>query len=138
MGVAIHLGIRLTEYDQRIRTFIPHYEEMLSVVAQAASWTARHATIVDLGVGTGALASRCLASVPGARVIGIDVDAGVLRMAERRLARQWPRATRHGDRLAPLTDQFEWAASRKGSRAVVPARAEPGAVQFRRPRSRSP
>ena len=28
MGVATHLGIDLREYDQRIRTFIPDYEEI--------------------------------------------------------------------------------------------------------------
>ena len=59
MGVASHLGIKLTEYDSRIRTFIPHYEEMLDVAAAAIPPRAR--TIVDLGIGTGALSSRCLA-----------------------------------------------------------------------------
>ena len=33
MSVATHLGIDLGEYDARIRTFIPHYEEMLDVAA---------------------------------------------------------------------------------------------------------
>jgi hypothetical protein len=28
MGVATHLGIKLGEYDARIRTFIPDYEEI--------------------------------------------------------------------------------------------------------------
>jgi hypothetical protein len=58
MSVASHLGIELSEYDSRIRTFIPHYEEMLDVGAAAIPPAAR--TIVDLGVGTGALSSRCL------------------------------------------------------------------------------
>ena len=34
MGVASHLGIQLTEYDRRIRTFIPDYEEMLDAAAK--------------------------------------------------------------------------------------------------------
>ena len=34
MGVATHLGIKLSEYDARIRTFIPDYEEMLGVAAE--------------------------------------------------------------------------------------------------------
>ena len=46
MGVASHLGIKLTEYDSRIRTFIPHYEEMLGVAAAAIPPRAR--TIVEL------------------------------------------------------------------------------------------
>jgi tRNA (cmo5U34)-methyltransferase len=83
MGVATHLGIKLTEYDSRIRTFIPHYEEMLGVAAAAMPPRAR--TIVDLGVGTGALSARCLESAPRARAVGIDVDPEILALAARRL-----------------------------------------------------
>src|SRR5215831_1860740 len=35
MSVASHLGIDLNDYDSRIRTFIPHYEEMLDVAGAA-------------------------------------------------------------------------------------------------------
>jgi tRNA (cmo5U34)-methyltransferase len=83
MGVASHLGINLSEYDTRIRSFIPHYEEMLEV--GAAAIPARARTIVDLGIGTGALSSRCLATVPGARCVGIDVDPEILALAGDRL-----------------------------------------------------
>ena len=83
MGVASHLGIKLTEYDSRIRTFIPHYEEMLDVAAAAIP--SRTRTIVDLGIGTGALSSRCLTSAPRARTVGIDVDPEILALASRRL-----------------------------------------------------
>ena len=83
MGVASHLGIKLSEYDSRIRTFIPHYEEMLDVAAAAIP--SRTGTIVDLGVGTGALSSRCLAAAPRARTVGIDIDPGILALAGRRL-----------------------------------------------------
>ena len=83
MGVATHLGIRLTEYDQRIRTFIPHYEEMLDAAAAVVGSGAR--TIVDLGIGTGALAARCLAGARRASVIGIDADQEILTLAARRL-----------------------------------------------------
>ena len=37
MGVASHLGIQLDEYDARIRTFIPRYERMLDVAADAVA-----------------------------------------------------------------------------------------------------
>lgn len=94
MGVASHLGIRLTEYDSRIRTFIPHYEEMLDVAAAAIP--ARTRTIVDLGIGTGALSSRCLTAAPGARTVGIDVDPDILALAGRRL----------GDRASLTTGSF--------------------------------
>src|SRR5471030_3235528 len=83
MGVATHLGIKLTEYDSRIRTFIPHYEEMLDVAAAAISPRAR--AIVDLGIGTGALSARCLQTAPRARTTGIDVDPDILALAARRL-----------------------------------------------------
>ena len=83
MSVATHLGIDLAEYDARIRTFIPHYEEMLDVAASAIHPGSQ--TIVDLGIGTGALSARCLTSAPQARIIGIDADAEILKAAARRL-----------------------------------------------------
>ena len=86
MSVASHLGIRLSEYDARIRTFIPDYERMLDVAASLVPQSAR--TLVDLGVGTGALAARCLERVPRAHVVGIDVDPEILSLAARRLGKR--------------------------------------------------
>jgi ubiquinone/menaquinone biosynthesis C-methylase UbiE len=86
MSVAAHLGIRLAEYDTRIRTFIPDYEAMLEVAAAAVPPAAR--TIVDLGIGTGALAQACLKRARRARIVGIDADAAVLRLAAERLGRR--------------------------------------------------
>ena len=83
MSVAAHLGIDLADYDARIRTFIPDYEEMLDVAAAALPKSTR--TIVDLGVGTGALAAACLTRVPRARVVGIDADADIMALAAARL-----------------------------------------------------
>jgi ubiquinone/menaquinone biosynthesis C-methylase UbiE len=83
MSVATHLGIDIREYDARIRTFIPDYEEMLDVAAAAVAPRAR--TIVDLGTGTGALAARCLLEAPRARIVGIDGDPDILQVAARRL-----------------------------------------------------
>ena len=83
MSVATHLGIKLADYDARIRTFIPDYEEMLDVAAAAVPAPAR--TILDLGIGTGALSARCLTSAPAARVVGIDVDPAIVALAARRL-----------------------------------------------------
>jgi trans-aconitate methyltransferase len=98
MSVAAHLGIALDEYDARIRTFIPDYEEMLDVAADAVPADAR--TIVDVGTGTGALAARCLRRAPRARVVGIDEDSDVLAVA----------ATRLGDRARFITSSFAAAA----------------------------
>ena len=86
MGVASHLGIKLAEYDMRIRTFIPGYEEMLKVAADAVPRSAR--TIVDLGTGTGALAERCLKKARRAQLVGIDADGEILKLAERRLGKR--------------------------------------------------
>jgi ubiquinone/menaquinone biosynthesis C-methylase UbiE len=83
MGVATHLGINLKEYDLRIRTFIPDYEEMLDIAAAAIP--SRSAQIVDLGIGTGALASRCLNKAPRSRIVGVDSDGEILGLAARRL-----------------------------------------------------
>lgn len=86
MGVAAHLGIDLVEYDERIRTFIPYYEEMLDVAAEAVPRKAR--TIVDLGTGTGALAARVVEKASHAHVVGIDADSGILSAAACRLQRR--------------------------------------------------
>ncbi len=83
MGVASHLGIRLEEYDARIRSFIPDYEEMLDVAAHAIPAGAR--TVVDLGIGTGALAGRCAKVARRAKIVGIDADSEMLKMARKRL-----------------------------------------------------
>jgi SAM-dependent methyltransferase len=87
MGVAAHLGIDLREYDARIRTFIPAYDPMLDVLAATlvGAVPRRTPTIVDLGIGTGSVAARCLEARPGARVIGIDEDEGMLAAARERL-----------------------------------------------------
>jgi ubiquinone/menaquinone biosynthesis C-methylase UbiE len=86
VSVAAHLGINLAEYDARIRTFIPDYQEMLDVAAAAVPRSTR--TIVDLGTGTGALAARCLRRARRAQVVGIDEDPDILKVAARRLGRR--------------------------------------------------
>ena len=86
MSVATHLGIRLAQYDRSIRTFIPWYDEMLDA---AASFVPSDATqILDLGIGTGALAERCVRAARRARLLGIDSDPAILEMARRRLGRR--------------------------------------------------
>lgn len=86
MGVASHLGIQLDEYDARIRTFIPRYERMLDVAADAvAGLKDRSPVILDLGIGSGALSARCLTRLPAARIVGIDEDRGMLELARQRL-----------------------------------------------------
>jgi tRNA (cmo5U34)-methyltransferase len=86
VSVSAHLGIAIDEYDARIRTFIPDYEEMLAVGAASVPPAAR--TIVDLGAGTGALALRCLDRARRATVVAIDADPAILELAARRIRRR--------------------------------------------------
>lgn len=81
MGVAAHLGIDLKRYDRRIRQFIPRYDEMLEAAAAASG---RRGPLLDLGVGSGALAARCLQHAHR-RAIGMDGDAAMLAQARQRL-----------------------------------------------------
>jgi SAM-dependent methyltransferase len=86
MSVASHLHIKLEEYDSRIRTFIPGYEDMIAAAAQALDALdvpAPH--VVDLGTGTGALAAACLRVRPRARMTAIDADRDILELARQRL-----------------------------------------------------
>jgi len=83
MGVATHLGIKLREYDTRIRTFIPDYEEMLQAAASVVPANSRK--IVDSGIGTGALSACCMRNARRAQIFGIDADARMMDAAVRRL-----------------------------------------------------
>ena len=86
MGVAGHLRIELEEYDQRIRTFVPHYETLVDVTAKSLGLLqAPSPTVIDLGIGTGALTEACLTVSPDARVFGVDTDPGMLDAARYRL-----------------------------------------------------
>lgn len=81
MGTAAHLGIRLRDYDARIRTFIPHYEEMLDAAAAALNSVDRRVPlVVDLGIGSGELTARCVGVLSRARLIGVDTDEGMLAL----------------------------------------------------------
>jgi trans-aconitate methyltransferase len=91
MSVAAHLNIRLEDYDHRVRTFIPGYDHLLNATAVACAASLGHVrrpVIVDLGVGTGALAARCLDAMPAATIVGVDSDPEVLRVAMKRFARR--------------------------------------------------
>jgi tRNA (cmo5U34)-methyltransferase len=94
MSVAAHLAISPAQYDARIRSLIPLYDDLIAEVARALDHAARPVrTIVDLGIGTGALARACLERVPAARVWGIDADADMMSIARTRLGRLSRRVT---------------------------------------------
>jgi SAM-dependent methyltransferase len=94
MSVASHLAVSPADYDARIRSLIPLYDELIPEVARALGHTTRPVrTIVDLGIGTGALARACLDQVPRARVWGIDADPAMMAIARTRLGRLARRVT---------------------------------------------
>lgn len=94
MSVATHLRMSPGDYDRKIRTLIPFYDELVVEAARALSLSDRPLrTIVDLGVGTGALARACLEVAPGATLWGIDADRAMLSVAKKRLGRRAARAT---------------------------------------------
>jgi len=94
MSVAAHLAISPAKYDDRIRSLIPLYDELLAEVARALGHAGRPVkTVVDLGIGTGALARACLEAAPGARVWGIDADQDMMAIARTRLGRLSRRVT---------------------------------------------
>ncbi len=94
MSVSSHLAVDPKDYDARIRKLIPLYDELIAEAARALAHAARSVRlIVDLGVGTGALAQACLTDVPGSRVWGIDADAGMMQVARARIGRRMARVT---------------------------------------------
>lgn len=91
MGVGTHLRIQVDEYDARIRTFVPNYERLIDTAAETLSLLDTPSPVIlDLGVGTGALADRCFAVRPDAELVGIDSDPAMLEIARTRLLR-YPR-----------------------------------------------
>jgi SAM-dependent methyltransferase len=93
-SVASHLAISPARYDAHIRGLIPLYDELIAEVARALGHAARPVrTVVDLGIGTGALARACLLFAPRARVWGIDADSGMMAIARKRLGRLSRRVT---------------------------------------------
>ena len=94
MSVASHLAFSPAKYDARIRSLIPLYDELIAEVARALGYAGRPVkTVVDLGIGTGALARACLEAAPRARVWGIDADQEMMAIARSRLGRLSRRVT---------------------------------------------
>lgn len=80
-----HLRVEVAAYDQAIRRFIPGYEAMLRVAADAVA-AARPALVLDLGAGTGALSAALLERPGTGSVALMDVDTEMLEQARERLA----------------------------------------------------
>lgn len=82
-SVEHHLHVSAGGYDADIRRFVPHYDEALSVVAEALRGA--HGDILDVGAGTGALSAHLARALPEARFTALDVDGAMLEQARVRL-----------------------------------------------------
>lgn len=83
-SVRRHLHLEIDAYDETIRRFIPAYETMLAVAADAVAAVGPD-LVVDLGSGTGAL-SEVLLGRPRVGVVELlDVDSEMMDQARRRL-----------------------------------------------------
>ena len=99
-SVEEHLGMRASEYDRVIRTFIPGYEAMLATQLQwLATTMPETGVVVDLGGGTGALAQAIAERFPRVHIQVWDTDPQMLAVAEQRLRR-------YGDRVALVQRSF--------------------------------
>jgi tRNA (cmo5U34)-methyltransferase len=67
-------------YLELMREALPLYDRLQDELARAAAGGAVD-RILDLGVGTGETARRCLAAHPGATVVGIDASRDMLDVA---------------------------------------------------------
>ena len=92
-SVSSHLKLDTAEYDRVIRTLIPYYDESRTVQLDllAASNQPATARVVDLGGGTGSLASAILHRFTQVSVLVRDIDADMLTVARHRLASFSPR-----------------------------------------------
>ena len=90
-SVRNHLRVEIGAYDEAIRRFIPGYETMLAVAAQAVSEAAPD-LVLDLGAGTGALSEALLREPRVGTVELLDVDEEMMDQARERLAEFGDRA----------------------------------------------
>lgn len=84
-SVRRHLRLEIDDYDETIRRFIPGYETMLSVAAEAVA-SVRPDHVVDLGAGTGGLSASLLERDEVGTVELLDVDPEMMGQARARLA----------------------------------------------------
>ena len=81
-----HLRLGNETYDVAIRRFIPGYDAMLEVAADAVA-AVQPEVVLDLGAGTGALSEALLDRPEIHTVELLDVDSEMLAQAKQRLTR---------------------------------------------------
>jgi len=102
-SVRQHLRLDVADYDRTIRRFIPGYETMLGVAADAVA-AVTPGRVLDLGAGTAALSECVLERTAQETVVELwDVDEEMLEQASARLERFGHRAVR---RVRSYLDPF--------------------------------
>ena len=86
-----HLRLDNDAYDQAIRRFIPGYERMLSVAADAVA-AVEPELVLDVGAGTGALSEVVLERSGVGTVELLDIDPEMIAQARQRLSNFGARA----------------------------------------------
>jgi tRNA (cmo5U34)-methyltransferase len=82
-----HFEAEAAIYDANIVRLIPHYGEMLDALVSALPFgLGSSPRVLDLGSGTGTLSARILERYPEAEVVCLDMAAGMLSMAQAKLA----------------------------------------------------
>ena len=111
---ATHEFTRWSEsYDRSVLQWLlfgPSHRAILRKLR--AGWGVRPLRILDVGCGTGVFASRIRSALPGARVWGVDLVAGMLNKGRARWKDQ-------ADRLAPVQGDSERLPFAEGSFDVV-------------------
>ncbi len=79
-----HLRVAIDAYDEAIRQFVPGYETMLAVAADAVA-ACEPELVLDLGSGTGALSQELLERTGIGAVELLDVDPEMMEQARQRL-----------------------------------------------------
>jgi tRNA (cmo5U34)-methyltransferase len=92
-SVSSHLSLRIADYDELIRRLVPAYPAMRPVQLDvlALGLPAQGGLVLDLGGGTGALASAVAERFPEVSVEIWDTDPAMLAAARERCARFGPR-----------------------------------------------
>lgn len=98
-SVRRHLSLEIDEYDETIRRWIPGYEQMLTVAAEAVA-SIRPGLVVDLGSGTAGLSEAILEHDSVGSVVLLDVDPEMLEQGAARVER-------FGDRARAVLRSFD-------------------------------
>ena len=86
-SVKQHLNVAAESYDAVIRSFVPHYDELLTTgVRFLKNLVPPKAKIIDLGGGTGGLTAAIVRGILDVHVELVDIDPQMLEQAKVRLA----------------------------------------------------